>query len=294
MAEAPAVAVLEPTTTGDSRRLLATRGVRALVDGTVATVLPAYLIARGPRSHRRSARSSPRRSSGRPSSPSLLGLRGGHLDRVRLLRIVGAGDGRRPDWRSVWRRRSPCSSSSPRVGTHQPVGGRREPLPPDRAVAAARHRARRRAAPTCSRATRSSRRSPGRSARWPPVCPRRSPSAPTSPSSSRFQAVFFAYAVAGVVIFFLYRRLRPRPPDRPRRRAPATGCTSRGPSCSVWPGCSASTPSAAASPARRSSCSGCRSVTTCPPRRPAPSSSGAVCSPPAPRCSRRGWPVASG
>lgn len=29
----------------DARRLLATRGVRALVDGAVATVLPAYLLA---------------------------------------------------------------------------------------------------------------------------------------------------------------------------------------------------------------------------------------------------------
>ena len=40
-------AVPRPAHPRDSRRLLATRGVRALVDGTVATVLPAYLIARG-------------------------------------------------------------------------------------------------------------------------------------------------------------------------------------------------------------------------------------------------------
>ena len=73
--------------TGDSRRLLATRGVRALVDGTVATVLPAYLLARG---------LSPTEVGavvtatllGSAAVTLTIGLRGGRVDRRELLRCM--------------------------------------------------------------------------------------------------------------------------------------------------------------------------------------------------------------
>ena len=73
----------------DSRRLLATRGVRALVDGTVATVLPAYLIARGLGPTEVGAVVTATLL-GSAVVTLLLGLRGGHIDQVRLLRIVAA------------------------------------------------------------------------------------------------------------------------------------------------------------------------------------------------------------
>ena len=166
----------------------------------------------GPRPHRRWARSSPRRCSARRSSPCLLGLRGGRLDRVRLLQVVAllmiatglafglvasfavlAGGGRRRH--------------------DQPVRWRRQRLPPDRAVAAARHRARRARAPTCSRATPSSRRWPGPSARWPPGCPDGlTERTDVDRARSRSKRCSSSTRLAGVVIFFVYRRLRPRPP----------------------------------------------------------------------------------
>ena len=82
-----AVAASSSQATGDSRRLLATRGVRALVDGTVATVLPAYLIARGlgPTAVGAVVTAT---LLGSAVVTLLLGLRGGRIDRVRLLQVV--------------------------------------------------------------------------------------------------------------------------------------------------------------------------------------------------------------
>src|SRR5688572_25032388 len=74
-------------TSPDARRLLATRGLRALVDGLVAVVLPTYLLARG---------LTPTQV-GAVITATLLGsaavtltiaLRGGRLDRVHLLELM--------------------------------------------------------------------------------------------------------------------------------------------------------------------------------------------------------------
>ena len=76
-----------PTRTGDARRLLATRGVRALVDGTVATILPAYLLARGLRPSQVGAVITCTLL-GSAAVTLAVGLRGAHLDRVRLLQVI--------------------------------------------------------------------------------------------------------------------------------------------------------------------------------------------------------------
>jgi MFS family permease len=77
------------TDAADARRLLTTRGLRALVDGLVAVVLPTYLLARG---------LSPTQV-GAVITATLLGsaavtltiaLRGGRLDRVHLLQLMAA------------------------------------------------------------------------------------------------------------------------------------------------------------------------------------------------------------
>lgn len=71
----------------DARRLLATRGVRALVDGAVATVLPAYLLARGLRPSEVGAVITATLL-GSAAVTLLVGTRGGHLDRIRLLQVI--------------------------------------------------------------------------------------------------------------------------------------------------------------------------------------------------------------
>ena len=71
----------------ERRRLLTTRGLRALVDGTVATVLPAYLLARG---------LSPTQVGavvtatllGSAAVTLTIGLRAGRVDRRQLLRLM--------------------------------------------------------------------------------------------------------------------------------------------------------------------------------------------------------------
>jgi MFS family permease len=73
--------------TAERRRLLTTRGLRALVDGTVATVLPAYLLARG---------LSPTQVGavvtatllGSAAVTLTIGLRAGRVDRRQLLRLM--------------------------------------------------------------------------------------------------------------------------------------------------------------------------------------------------------------
>jgi len=71
----------------DARRLLATRGVRALVDGAVATVLPAYLLAQGLRPSQVGAVITATLL-GSAAVTLVVGARGGHLDRIRLLQII--------------------------------------------------------------------------------------------------------------------------------------------------------------------------------------------------------------
>lgn len=80
----PNVAVTAPD---DAKRLFVARGVRALVDGAVATALPAYLLARGlgPAEVGAVATATLLGSAGVTLA---VGLRGGHLDRVRVLRAV--------------------------------------------------------------------------------------------------------------------------------------------------------------------------------------------------------------
>ncbi len=45
--EGGAVGMAEAAASGDTRRLLRTRGLRASMDGLVAVVLPVFLLARG-------------------------------------------------------------------------------------------------------------------------------------------------------------------------------------------------------------------------------------------------------
>jgi len=82
---APVEGMVEDT--AERRRLLTTRGLRALVDGTVATVLPAYLLARG---------LSPTQVGavvtatllGSAAVTLTIGLRAGRVDRRQLLRLM--------------------------------------------------------------------------------------------------------------------------------------------------------------------------------------------------------------
>lgn len=71
----------------DASRLLTTRAVRALVDGAVATVLPAYLLARGLRPSQVGAVITATLL-GSAVVTLAVGLRGGRLDRVRLLQLI--------------------------------------------------------------------------------------------------------------------------------------------------------------------------------------------------------------
>ena len=74
----------------DAGRLLRTRGLRALVDGLVAVVLPSFLLARG---------FSPSQVGavitatllGSAAVTLTIGLRGGRLDRVHLLQLMAEG-----------------------------------------------------------------------------------------------------------------------------------------------------------------------------------------------------------
>src|SRR5688572_25850262 len=74
-------------TSPDARRLLRTRGMRALVDGLVAVVLPGFLLARG---------LSPTQVGavvtatllGSAAVTLTIGLRGGRFDRVHLLQLM--------------------------------------------------------------------------------------------------------------------------------------------------------------------------------------------------------------
>jgi MFS family permease len=201
--------VRTPPPTGDSHRLLATRGVRALVDGTVATVLPAYLIARG---------LGPTEVGAVVTATLLgsavvtlgLGLRGGRLDRVHVLRAVavlmvvtGLAFGLAASFVVL--------VVVAAVGTLNPSGGDVSPflpieqsLLPDTVPRDRRTHVFARYSLVASLAGSFGALAAGlpeKLTEWADVTELQS-----------LQAVFVAYAVAGVVIFFLYRRLGPRPP----------------------------------------------------------------------------------
>ncbi|MFL6204282.1 MAG: MFS transporter [Acidimicrobiales bacterium] len=82
-----AVTVDGVTDVAERRRLLTTRGLRALVDGTVATVLPAYLLARGLTPTQVGAVVTATLL-GSAAVTLTIGLRAGRVDRRQLLRIM--------------------------------------------------------------------------------------------------------------------------------------------------------------------------------------------------------------
>jgi MFS family permease len=204
-----AVAASSSVATSDSRRLLATRGVRALVDGTVATVLPAYLIARGLGPTEVGAVVTATLL-GSAVVTLLLGLRGGHLDRVRLLQVVallmiatGVAFGVAASFAVL--------VVIAAVGTLNPSGGDVSPflpieqsLLPDTVPVERRTHVFARYSLVAALAGAVG----ALGAKVPEVLTEQT----GLTELQSLQAVFFAYAVAGVVILVLYRRLRPRPP----------------------------------------------------------------------------------
>jgi len=203
------VAASGPVSAGDSHRLLATRGVRALVDGTVATILPAYLIARGLGPTEVGAVVTATLL-GSAVVTLLLGLRGGHLDRVRLLRIValvmvatGLAFGLAASFAVL--------IVVAALGTLNPSGGDVSPflpieqsllpdtVPPDRRTHVfARYTL------VASLAGSFGALAAG----LPEVVVDRT----GVTELESLQLVFLAYAVAGLVLYVLYHHLRPRPP----------------------------------------------------------------------------------
>ncbi len=195
--------------TGDSRRLLTTRGVRALVDGTVATVLPAYLIARGLGPTEVGAVITATLL-GSAVVTLLLGLRGGHIDRGRLLQVVallmiatGVAFGLAASFAVL--------VVIAAVGTLNPSGGDVSPflpieqsLLPDTVTPQRRTHVFARYSLVASLA--------GSFGALAAGLPEKLTERTDVTELQSLQAVFFAYAMAGVATFFLYRRLRPRPP----------------------------------------------------------------------------------
>jgi MFS family permease len=193
----------------DSHRLIATRGVRALVDGTVATVLPAYLLARGLGPTQVGAVVTATLL-GSAVVTLLLGLRGGHLDGVRLLRAValvmvatGIAFGLAASFAVL--------VVVAAVGTLNPSGGDVSPflpieqsLLPDTVATDRRTHVFARYSLIASLAG-----SVGALAAGLPdaLVEHRGLTELES-----LQTVFFAYALAGVVLYAIYRRLGPRPP----------------------------------------------------------------------------------
>ncbi|MET0903960.1 MAG: MFS transporter [Acidimicrobiales bacterium] len=209
MAAASAVAASSSLATGDSRRLLATRGVRALVDGTVATVLPAYLIARGLGPTEVGAVVTATLL-GSAVVTLLLGLRGGHLDRVRLLRVValvmvatGLAFGLATSF-AVLIVIAALGTINPSGGDVSPFLPIEQSLLPDTVPADRRTHVFARYTVVASLA--------GSFGALAAGVPEWLTERTEVSELQSLQAVFLTYAAAGVVIFFLYRRLRPRPP----------------------------------------------------------------------------------
>ena len=220
-----AVAGSSSLPTGDSRRLLATRGVRALVDGMVATVLPAYLIARGLGPTEVGAVITATLL-GSAVVTLLLGLRGGHLDRIRVLRVVallmiatGVAFGLAASFVVL--------VVIATVGTLNPSGGDVSPflpieqsLLPDTVPPERRTHVFARYSLVASLAGSFGALAAG----LPEMLTERT----DVTELESLQAVFFAYAMAGVVALFLYRRLLPLSPiDLADRSAPRAAQVAR-------------------------------------------------------------------
>jgi MFS family permease len=203
------VAASDSVLSGDSHRLLATRGVRALVDGTVATVLPAYLIARGLGPTEVGAVVTATLL-GSAVITLLLGLRGGHLDRVRLLRVValvmiatGLAFGLAASF-AVLVVVAALGTINPSGGDVSPFLPIEQSLLPDTVPADRRTHVFARYTLVASLA--------GSFGALAAGLPERLTERTDVTELQSLQLVFLAYSVAGGVIFFLYRRLRPRPP----------------------------------------------------------------------------------
>ena len=250
-------------TSPDAARLLRTRGLRALVDGLVAVVLPVVPARPGLHAPPQVGAIVTATLLGSAAVTLTIGLRGGRFDRVHLLQLMavlmiatglafGHGGGVRRAARGGGGRHD------------QPVVGRRQRLPADRAGAAARHRAHRAAHPRVRplqpgglarrrvrRAGRGRARVGGRAHR--PVRARRRARRVLRLRAGR------AWCCSS-----------PTGASRRARRwsspgSAGAGSAGRGRSCCGCRRCSASTPSAAGSPCSRSSCSGSRSASACPP-----------------------------
>ena len=90
--------------------------------GTVAAVLPAYLLARGFSATQVGAIVTATLL-GSAAVTLTIGLRGGRFDRVHLLQVDGGADDRAPGWPSAWWPPSRVLLVVAAVGTHQPVVG---------------------------------------------------------------------------------------------------------------------------------------------------------------------------
>jgi MFS family permease len=182
--------------------------VRALVDGTVATVLPAYLIARGLGPTEVGAVVTATLL-GSAVVILLLGLRGGHIDQVRLLRVVAlvmVGTGIAFGLSASFAALLVVAA----VGTMNPSGGDvsaflplEQSLLPDTVPAGRRTHVFARYALIASLAG-----SVGAlAARLPDALVDRT--AVTELQS--LQLVFGAYGLAGAAVYLVYRRMEPRP-----------------------------------------------------------------------------------
>ena len=201
----------ETRAAGDARRLLATRGARALVDGTVATVLPAYLLARGLRPSQVGAVITATLL-GSAAVTLAVGLRGGHLDRVRLLRAIavvmvltGVAFGLAGSFVVLL--------IVGALGTVNPSGGDvsaflpiEQSLLPETVPAAARTHLFARYALVAALA--------GAVGALAAGLPQLVAEHTGLSTLDALRLVFVAYAGAGVVILVLYRGLQPRPPAR--------------------------------------------------------------------------------
>jgi MFS family permease len=204
-----AAAVVDRAARGDSRRLLTSRGLRALVDGTVATVLPAYLLARGLDPSQIGAVITATLL-GSAAVTLGIGLRGGHLDRVRLLRVVavvmvvtGLAFGLAETFIALL--------VIAAIGTMNPSGGDvsaflpiEQSLLPDTVPPQRRTHVFARYSLVAALAGAVGALAAG----LPQAAVRRWDIS----ELASLQAVFVAYALAGVAILVVYRGLRPRPP----------------------------------------------------------------------------------
>ena len=212
-------------TSPDAGRLLRTRGLRALVDGLVAVVLPSYLLARG---------SAPTQVGavvtatllGSAAVTLTIGLRGGRFDRVHLLQLMAVlmiGTGLAFGLVAAFGALLVVAARR----HDQPVVGRRQRLPARSSRRCCPTPCRPPGAPTSSPATASWPRWPAPSARWPRACRAGWPTTPTSRSSTPSAASSSSTRWPGVVLLLAYRRLAPAPAGRWCRASTGAGSDAR-------------------------------------------------------------------